>query len=172
MADNCAGVLGRAGSGGNHQEWGSACSLLLRRESDCGRKKRKTGIRLLKDSMSCAQCIRKVLKLGTATHQTYPAKKQHSRTANACSKGTTEHTHTGTHTYAANNTAPQSKSHSRQRHKTAYRHLSAHSTHSTHPLRVSTYTRSTHLSPSDQTQRPTVFSKHSPTLPKKRSHTI
>lgn len=51
----------------------------LKKGAGCGEEGgEETGAGLLEDSMSCAQCIRKVLKTAKAPHQTHTAAKQHS----------------------------------------------------------------------------------------------
>lgn len=51
----------------------------LKKGAGCGEEGgEETGAGLLEDSMSCAQCIRKVLKTARAPHQTHTAVKQHS----------------------------------------------------------------------------------------------
>lgn len=55
------------------------CCCFLKKGAGCGEEEgEETGAGLLKDSMSCAQCIRKVLKTAKAPNQTHTAAKQHS----------------------------------------------------------------------------------------------
>jgi len=75
----------REGWGQSPQERGARaggtlpCCYLLKKGTGGGEEGgEETGARLLKDSMSCAQCIRKVLKTAKAPHQTHTAVKQPS----------------------------------------------------------------------------------------------
>lgn len=55
------------------------CCCFLKKGAGCGEEEgEEIGAGLLKDSMSCAQCIRKVLKTAKAPHQTHTTAKQHS----------------------------------------------------------------------------------------------